>query len=74
MKEIKIKNTIKKIKELKIHNKSYFEDSSPKISDKQYDDIKRILNLEKNYNFLKSNTTSKSLGFTPQEFIKLDIG
>ena len=74
MKEIEIKKYYKKkIKELKIHNKSYFQDSSPKISDKQYDDIKKeILNLEKNYNFLKSNfSPSKSLGFTPSKnFIK----
>jgi DNA ligase (NAD+) len=74
MKEIEIKKYYKKkIKELKIHNKSYFDDSSPKISDKQYDDIKKeILNLEKNYNFLKSNfSPSKSLGFTPSKnFIK----
>ena len=70
MKEIEIKKYYqKKIKELKKHNKSYFEDSSPKISDKQYDDIKKeILDLEKNYNFLKSTfSPSKSLGFTPSK-------
>ena len=42
MKNIEIKKYYhKKIKELKYHNKSYFEDSSPKISDKEYDDIKK---------------------------------
>ncbi len=74
MKEIEIKKYYKKkIKELNTHNKLYFEDSSPKISDKQYDDIKKeIFDLEKNYNFLKSTfSPSKSLGFTPSKnFIK----
>ncbi len=74
MKEIEIKKYYKKkIKELNAHNKLYFEDSSPKISDKQYDDIKKeIFDLEKNYNFLKSTfSPSKSLGFTPSKnFIK----
>ncbi len=73
MKEIEIKKYYQnKIKELKKHNKFYFEDSSPKISDKQYDDIKKeILDLEKNYNFLKSTfSPSKSLGFTPSKNFK----
>ena len=42
------KNYINKINELKKHNKLYFEESSPKISDKEFDQIKKeILNLEK---------------------------
>ncbi len=74
MKEIEIKKYYqKKIKELKKHNKFYFEDSSPKISDKNYDDIKKeIFDLEKNYNFLNSTfSPSKTLGFSPSKnFIK----
>ena len=74
MKEIEIKKYYKKkINELKKHNKSYFEESAPKISDKNYDQIKKeILDLEKNYNFLKSSLSpSKSLGLTPSKnFIK----
>ena len=53
MKEVEIKKYYKKkINELKNHNKLYFEKSSPKISDSQYDKIKReILDLEKKYSF-----------------------
>ena len=39
---------INKINKLKKHNKAYFRDDSPLISDKDYDDIKEeILDLEK---------------------------
>ena len=74
MKEIEIKKYYqKKINEIKKHNKFYFEESSPKISDKQYDDIKKeIINLEKKYTFLKSTfSPSNMLGFAPSKnFIK----
>ena len=44
-----------KIKELKKNNKFYFEDSSPIISDKEYDQIKKeIIQLEKKYSYLKN--------------------
>ena len=37
---------IKKINELKKHNKAYFDDDNPIIYDKKYDDIKEeILNI-----------------------------
>ncbi len=46
----------KKIDELKKHNKFYYENSSPVISDKEYDKLKKqILDLEKEYAYLKSN-------------------
>ena len=67
------KNYIKKINEIKKHNKLYFEDSSPKISDSQYDKIKKdILTLEKKYSYLKSaSSPSNSLGYTPSKnFVK----
>ena len=74
MKESEIrKNYLKKINELKKHNKLYFEDSSPIISDKDYDKIKKdILNLEKKFSYLKdASSPSISLGFTPSKnFIK----
>ncbi len=74
MKESEIRNIyIKKINELKKHNKLYFEDSSPLISDKDYDKIKKdILNLEKKFSYLKdASSPSISLGFTPSKnFIK----
>ena len=74
MKENDIKKYYnKKISELRKHNKLYFDQSSPKISDKEYDEIKReILNLEKKYSYLTSNASpSNSLGFAPSKnFIK----
>ncbi len=74
MKEVQIKKYYKKkINELKNHNKLYFEKSSPKISDKEYDEIKKeILDLENNFSFLKSSSSpSNSLGFAPSKnFIK----
>ena len=74
MKENDIKKYYdKKIGELRKHNKFYFDQSSPKISDKKYDEIKReILNLEKKYSYLTSNISpSNSLGFAPSKnFIK----
>ena len=50
MKESEIrKYYTNKIKALKKNNKLYFEDSSPIISDKEYDQIKKeIIQLEKN--------------------------
>jgi DNA ligase (NAD+) len=74
MKEVEIKKYYKKkINELKNHNKLYFEKSSPKISDKEYDEIKKeILDLENKFSFLKSSSSpSNSLGFAPSKnFIK----
>ena len=49
MSEISISKVYKeKIKKLLIHNKHYYEKSSPKISDSDYDKLKNeILELEK---------------------------
>ena len=70
MKESEIRNYYnKKIKELKKHNKLYFEKSSPKITDYQYDLIKKeIIDLEKKHIFLKSDfSPSNSLGYAPSK-------
>ncbi len=64
---------IKKINEFKNHNKFYYEDSSPAISDKEYDKLKKeILDLEKNHIFLKSKfSPSQIVGFKPSKnFLK----
>ena len=70
MKGSEIKNIYEKlISEISKHNKYYFEDSNPLISDKQYDNLKKqILNLEKKYSFLKSDSSpSNILGFKPSK-------
>ncbi len=63
-----------KINEFKKHNKLYYENSSPKISDKEFDKLKKeILELEKKYTSLKSNfSPSQVVGFKPSKnFLKL---
>ncbi len=62
-----------KIKELILHNHLYFDKSKPKISDSDYDQLKKeIINLEKKYPFLKAkNSPSKTVGFKPSKnFLK----
>ena len=53
MNEKKIKEAyLIKIKILEKHNESYYDRNSPKISDAEYDDLKKdIINLEKSINF-----------------------
>jgi len=66
---------IKKINELKKHDKAYFDQDFPIISDKDYDTIKyEILNLEKKYSFLKNkNSPSQKVGYEPSgKFKKID--
>ncbi len=61
---LKFKN---KIKEIKRHNKLYFNQDKPEISDKKYDEIKKeLLVLERNYPYLsKIESVSKLVGSTP---------
>ena len=49
-----LKKYNQKLSNLKKHNKFYFTDDSPKISDAEYDKLKKeIIDLEKKYDFLK---------------------
>ncbi len=67
------KDYLKKINKINKHNKYYYQESSPIISDKKYDELKlEIFELEKKYNFLSSNLSpSKSIGFKPSKnFLK----
>ena len=66
------KSYLKKINEIKKHNKAYFGDDNPLISDEDYDSIKQeILNLEKKYKYLKSeNSPSKTIGHKPSDKFK----
>ena len=63
------KNYFKKIKEFKNNSKYYYEKSKPKISDFEFDKLKQqILELEKNYNYLKSPySPSNAVGFKPSK-------
>ena len=57
-----------------MHNFLYFEKNKQKISDAEYDNLKKeIIDLEKKYPFLKSkNSPSKTVGFKPSKnFIKI---
>ena len=68
---------IKKINELKKHDKAYFQQDSPIISDKDYDIIKQeIFNLEKKYSYLKNkNSPSQKVGYEPSsKFKKIEHG
>ena len=63
-----VKEYKEKIKELKKHNKLYFSDDNPKITDSDYDLIKKeIIDMEKQFPFLekKSFSSSKIVGSKP---------
>ena len=66
----KIKDKYKdKIKLIKKYNKFYYNISNPKVSDKEYDELKKdILSLEHEYKFLRSkNSPSETIGFKPSK-------
>ena len=58
---------INKINELKKHDKAYFKNDNPLISDKDYDDLKlEILDLERKYKYLRDeNSPDKKVGYKP---------
>ena len=69
-----IKDQIKKKYDLKInefikHNKLYYDESSPIISDRKFDDLKKeIIDLEKKYSYLNnSKSPSNSVGYKPSK-------
>ena len=67
-----LKLYIDKIKLLKKYNLYYFEKSKPIVSDDVYDELKKkILTLELNYNFLKSEySPSLRVGYKPSKNFK----
>ena len=67
-----IQNFRSKISELKDHNKFYFRDDNPKITDAKYDELKKdIFELEKKYSFIKKlNLTKNLVGTTPAKKFK----
>ena len=67
------KKYLSKIQQLKKHNQLYYEKSTPKISDKEFDILKKeILELEKKYGFLKDKESpSISVGYkSSKKFVK----
>ena len=55
-----------KVNELKIHNKHYFNEDNPKITDAQYDELKKeVLSLENKHSFLKKLKLIKDLVGSP---------
>ena len=67
------KEYLLKIKELKKHNKLYYDNSSTIIPDSEYDKLKKeIIKLENNFNYLKSKESpSLSIGSKPSKnFLK----
>ena len=70
-----LKDYTNKLKQFKKYNKAYFEDDDPIISDAKYDKLKNeLINLEKNYKFIKNPTqASFSVGYKPsKKFKKVD--
>ena len=67
-----IKEFRSKINELRDHNKYYFSEDNPKITDAKYDELKKnIFILEKKYPFLKKlNLTNNLVGAAPANKFK----
>ena len=66
------KEYLRKILELQKYNLAYYDKSSPIITDSEYDKLKKeIIDLEKEYNFLKNpNSPSLVVGFKPSKNFK----
>ncbi|WP_440919924.1 NAD-dependent DNA ligase LigA [Candidatus Pelagibacter sp.] len=65
----------KNINLFKKYNKAYYEQSNPKVTDEEYDNLKhKILNLEKKYKFLKSDDSPlKIVGYKPSKNFKKSL-
>ena len=64
-----------KIKLIETYNANYYDKSNPIVNDQVYDDLKKqILELEIDYNFLKSqNSPSKVVGHKPSKNFKKSL-
>ena len=63
---------LKKIKLFEKYNRHYYNLNNPLVDDFKFDKLKsEIIDLEKNYNFLKHNSSpSNSVGFKPSKLFK----
>ncbi len=63
---------LKKINLFKKYNQAYYQQSNPKVTDEEYDNLKReILSLEQKYKFLKSEDSPlKIVGHKPSKNFK----
>ena len=66
------KEYLKKIKLFQEYNKYYYDKNNPKITDSEFDLLKKeIIELEKKHKFLKSKISpSNTVGFTPSKNFK----
>ena len=66
------KEYLKKLKLLKYHNKKYYDESKPELSDADYDLFKKeIQKLEEKYSFLKKlDSPTAQVGFKPSKNFK----
>ena len=63
-----MKKIYRKNKITKEYNKFYYEKSSPKVSDQEYDELKQNILFRKKYKFLKrENSPSKIVGYKPSK-------
>jgi DNA ligase (NAD+) len=71
-KELIKKNYLTKIELIQKHNKFYYDENEPSITDQEYDILKNeILSLEKKYPFLKNKKSpSNSIGYKPSKNFK----
>jgi len=66
------KNYLKKIKNIQKHNRLYHHNNKPTITDQKFDLLKKeLIDLESQYNFLKSkDSPNNSVGFKPSKNFK----
>ena len=60
----------KKLNVIKKHNKLYFSEDNPEITDSEYDIIKKEISLLKKYKFLEKEEASTSVGAPPSNKFK----
>ena len=67
-----VEKYLEKIKILQKHNKNYYDENSPSITDQAFDLLKiEITDLENAYNFLKSeDSPTRTVGFKPSKNFK----